>query len=372
MAVGFPAKTDFATGDVLTATNMNDITGTLNLLQSTLYPAGRNKFINGDFNINQRGFTTQTNGTGTFGFDRFKMNGVDGTSTFTAQTFTPGTAPVAGYEATNFLRIVTTGQTLTTAESNVFQAIEDVRTFAGQTILISFWAKADSGTPKISAELRQNFGSGGSTTVSTPVGASTISTSWARYSLSVTVPSISGKTIGASSSLNVVFFVSAGTSLNTRASSIGIQSNTFEIWGMQVEAASTGSTASPFQTASGSIQGELALCQRYYFRNTVASATGVFNTVYNSAISTTHSYMIIQPPVPLRTGTTAVEYSTLRLNDGVASQPITALTLGLSPSSSSAILLDATIGTPDLTTYRPYFLQANASATAYIGFSAEL
>ena len=32
MAVGFPAKTDFATGDVLTATNVNDITGTLNLL----------------------------------------------------------------------------------------------------------------------------------------------------------------------------------------------------------------------------------------------------------------------------------------------------------------------------------------------------
>jgi len=32
MAVGFPAKTTFATGDVLTATNVNDITGTLNLL----------------------------------------------------------------------------------------------------------------------------------------------------------------------------------------------------------------------------------------------------------------------------------------------------------------------------------------------------
>ena len=32
MAVGFPAKTNFATGDVLTASNMNDVTGTLNLL----------------------------------------------------------------------------------------------------------------------------------------------------------------------------------------------------------------------------------------------------------------------------------------------------------------------------------------------------
>lgn len=32
MAVGFPAKVDFATGDVLTAGQMNDVTGTLNLL----------------------------------------------------------------------------------------------------------------------------------------------------------------------------------------------------------------------------------------------------------------------------------------------------------------------------------------------------
>jgi hypothetical protein len=32
MAVGFPAKTNFTVGDVLTATQMNDITGTLNLL----------------------------------------------------------------------------------------------------------------------------------------------------------------------------------------------------------------------------------------------------------------------------------------------------------------------------------------------------
>lgn len=32
MAVGFPQSTSYANGDVLTATNVNDITGTLNLL----------------------------------------------------------------------------------------------------------------------------------------------------------------------------------------------------------------------------------------------------------------------------------------------------------------------------------------------------
>ena len=71
MAVGFPTYVNYATGDVLSATNMNDLSGTVNLLQSAQYAAGKNKIINGDCNINQRSFTSTTTGA-TYGFDRFK------------------------------------------------------------------------------------------------------------------------------------------------------------------------------------------------------------------------------------------------------------------------------------------------------------
>jgi hypothetical protein len=268
------------------------------------FTAGKNKFINGDFTINQRGFISDTV-NGLYAFDRWQNTviGTSGTSTFSAQTFTPGTAPVAGYEAQNYLRVVTTGQSTTDTLTLVRQALEDVRTFAGQTVTISFWAKAASGTPKVAISWAQRFGSGGSpsATAEAPAGFVTLSTSWARYSLTYAVPSISGKTIGTdvnSSNSRVQFFLSAGSVYAVNSSSIGIQNNTFELWGMQVEA---GSIATPFTTATGSIQGELAACQRYYWRaNTLQQISG--------AVSTTIVDTIVIPPT-MRQGAVSHEIS---------------------------------------------------------------
>ncbi len=98
------------------------------------YAAGKNKIINGDFFINQRNFSSDTS-TFAYGFDRWAYYYVSGTTTYSAQTFTTGAAPVAGYEARNFARMAVTGQTGGTAQAVLYQNIEDVRTFAGQTAL---------------------------------------------------------------------------------------------------------------------------------------------------------------------------------------------------------------------------------------------
>jgi hypothetical protein len=144
------------------------------------------------------------------------------------------------------------------------QKIEDVRTFAGQTITISFWAKAASGTPKVVVETEQFFGTGGSPSanVTSYAGQVTLSTSWNRYSVSLTVPSISGKTIGTTANTSFIelnLWTSAGTDFNARTGSLGIQSTTIDFWGVQVE---KGTTATPFEYRP--IGTELALCQRYY------------------------------------------------------------------------------------------------------------
>lgn len=232
---------------------------------SNQFFAGKNKIINGDFSVNQRNFTSTTSGN--YGFDRFYTGTSGGTVTSSAQTFTLGTAPVTGYEGKNYLRVVTSGQSAAGDFAAPAQRIESVRTFANQTVTFSFWAKAATGTPQITLELFQIFGTGGSPSSAVIITGQnkTLSTSWTRYSATFSVPSISGKTIGTNNDdyLAANVWLSAGSTYSSR-SSIGIQNNTFELWGWQLEA---GSTATDFQTATGTLQGELAACQRYYISN---------------------------------------------------------------------------------------------------------
>jgi hypothetical protein len=333
--------------------------------------AGKNKIINGDFTFNQRGFTSNTT-TAAYNFDRWLQQNSGGTFTVTPQTFTAGAAPVAGYEATNFVQGITATQSAAGDYAIITQRIEDVRTFAGNSVTISFWAKANTGTPKIGVELQQNFGSGGSPSaaVSTPAGSITLTTSFARYSVTVAVPSISGKTIGSTvntSYLELNLWTSAGATFATRASSIGIQNFTASIWGVQVE---YGSKATPFQTASGdSIQGELAMCQRYYVR---FGGAAVYEAMGQGAgWTTTRAGIQVRLPVTMRKAPTTLDFALpLAVSDSVTATSVTTASLGAETGKDVAVFrADVASG---LTVYRPYVLITDNSTSAYIGFSAEL
>lgn len=256
-----------------------------------------NGFINGALEVNQRAFTSTTSSA--YGFDRWAHNTSGGTSTYSAQTFTLGAAPVSGYEFKNFARIVTSGQSTATDYTVLYQPIEGVRSYAGQTVTVSFWAKVASGTPKISIEISQIFGTGGtpSARVNTYVGQVSPTTSWARYSVSFTVPSILGKTIGTNNddALQVSFWISAGSTYNSRTNSLGIQNNTFDFWGMQIE---QGATATPFRRNANNIQAELAACQRYYAQ----FDSGTFYGWSRNAVDVYHPW--IAYPVEMRVAPT--------------------------------------------------------------------
>jgi hypothetical protein len=351
-----------ANGETLVA----DSSTSTGLRYTGLFGANKNKIINGDFSINQRSFSSTTTHTA-YGFDRWAIAYSSGTATYSSQAFTPGAAPVAGYEGVNSARVVTASQTGTGAFAYLRQPIEDVRSFAGQTITVSFFAKASTGTPLVGISVEQGFGSGGSSLVTTATTPVTISASWARYSVTIAIPSVSGKTIGAGSSLTLGLMTSAGTAVSGAGyPAVGVQNITVDFWGVQAEA---GSIATPFQTATGTIQGELAACQRYYYR---ATADGVY-TLYANGLSENvdNVAFLLQMPVPMRAKPATLDHSNLAVYDGatVTGTPISVVLNATNTSRDRAWITWAKSG---LIAQRAYFLLANNTASSFIGVSAEL
>jgi len=319
-----------------------------------LFVAGKNKLINGDFGVWQRGTTFTSPATNSYTADRWVTNqDGSGTVTVSQQSFTAGTAPVAGYESPFFLR-----QAVTAAGTTTFfqmsQKIEDVRTFANQTVTFSFWAKADSSRSGL-VYWEQNFGSGGSATVQSSVfPAPALTTSWQRFTYTFTLPSISGKTIGTGSCL--IFYIRNGGT---------VSGANLDIWGAQLEA---GSVATPFQTATGTVQGELAACQRYYWR----MATGAANPLGNgSAYSSSHVQLIVQFPVTMRVGPaldmgTGTDYFTFVRNGG--SDTFNSFTID-SPSTIATNIYNSTQISSTAGNGGVIFTN---NASAYLGFTSEL
>ena len=148
-----------------------------------------------------------------------------------------------------------------------------------------------------------------------------------------------------------------------------MQNNTFQIWGIQAE---NGSTATAFQTATGTIQGELAACQRYYYRQTVSTNYGYL--AFGMCNNSTSAKMQIPLPVPMRVVPTSLDSpaaSTLRVTDTATGTTLNGVPTLDGDTSNSSITFNVGVAS-GLTQYRAIFFGANNSSSAFIGFSAEL
>jgi hypothetical protein len=282
----------------------------------------------------QRG-TSFTPADGAYTSDRWVVayNGSGATRTISQQTFTPGTAPVAGYEGTFFYRCAQSVAGTAGTYNQLVQRIEDVRQFAGQTVTISFWAKAAATTSLPDAGFEQFFGAGGSGDVAVFNGvAQSITTSWQRFSYTVAVPSISGKTIGTNSYLKFVIKLPLNSTF------------TLDFWGVQVEASST---ASPFQTATGTKQGELAACQRY-----LPALIGQGNSLLGFATSTTNTKVYFKLPTTARVAPTGITVPTLSpfnsYNKNYSAGTPTAIAFDTCGPDTGYLSVTTTAGSPTL------------------------
>lgn len=321
-----------------------------------------NYIINGAFDIWQRGTSFSSASLFTYSADRWFANSfTTSVATVTRQSFTPGDCP-GGNETEFFLRFARTG-TAPSGTSYLQHRIEDVRKAAGKTVTLSFYAKAaTAGT--INVNYNQNFGSGGSSTVYGAGQDFAVTTTWTRFQVSWTIPAISGKTVGSSSYVELLFSIPQAFGLNT-----------LDIWGVQLE---EGAAATDFRRNAPSIQAELAACQRYYWRITAQNTWDWFSNgqVYSSVLL----IFPIQFPVTMRT----VPSSTLEwsgsLSGFIARSGASTLTL-----TSTPVVASDSDGKPSPNMIQMYWYVtgagANAGASArlmsnnngsYIGFSAEL
>ena len=169
------------------------------------------------------------------------------------------------------------------------QALETINSipFAGKTVTISFYARkganySDS-TGSINAQLYSatttDTSLNGLQAVSTVVAqtTSTLTATWQRFTAT--------GTIGATSTqlAFVAFYGPTGTAG---------ANDYFEITGTQID---IGSVALPFRTYAGTIQGELAACQRYYYE------ANNYQTGFPAGTTDTNRRAFIQFPVQMRT-----------------------------------------------------------------------
>lgn len=239
---------------------------------------GYNYIINPAFEINQRA-NASVNASGGFPVDRWKLLLSGSACVASQQAFTLGQTDVPG-EPKNYLRAVVTSSAGSGNYVRITHLIEGVRSLAGRSAILSFYAKADAARP-IGVELVQNFGTTGSPSADvTGIGAvaKTLSTGWVKYTVPVTIPSISGKTLGTAGNdyLSVNFWLDAGSTYATRASSIGQQSGTFEFSNVKLE---VGGVVTPCVVPR--FEDELNKCLRFY-EITRPCSSYMFTTYYQS------------------------------------------------------------------------------------------
>ena len=280
MTIGFPVKDDYASGDVLTAANMNDLAGTLNTLSGVGSSLNKNYLINGGFAVAQRGTSfTSTGGANnddSYTLDRWYI--LSDTNDVIDVTQETTTVPTDGKFAIA-LDVETVNK-----KFGIATIIEsrDVIGLVGNTVTFSFKAKVSattkldnvkaaivawSGTADtVTSDIISAWGAEGTnptlianaTYENTPANLN-LTTSYATYSITAPVDTASTK--------NLILFIWSDVTDTTLGDFLYVAESKLEL----------GSTATAFEYAGGTFQGELAACQRYYTKSYpqgTAPATG--------------------------------------------------------------------------------------------------
>jgi hypothetical protein len=256
----------------------------------------------------------------------------------------------------------TSTQALYLAQS--FESVNSIP-FAGKTVTVSFYARAGANYSGASNALILRFYTGtgtdqnvltagytGSVATNTTF---TLTTTWQRFSVTIAI---------ASTATEIGYFFDQSPTGTAGANDY------YEMTGMQID---IGSVALPFRTYAGTIQGELAACQRYYQKlgafNGSGGGTQGIGTGY--VASSTAAFAWIPYVVTMRTNPSSVDYgSSLQVLDFTGSS-FSVSSVALADAGTNNMMLTLTI--TGATAARMAILRANSTtANGWVAFNAEL
>jgi hypothetical protein len=342
----------------------NDVT--LSSINGNAISGTRNRIINGDFEIWQRGTSvTYLNGTTTF-YLADRWSGAPEYQNARHQRVSV-TSPIAGMTARYALRASssTSAEAASGTRISLGQKIENLNCYdlAGKQVTLSFYVKFSSATSSASSGTYGNWqyylAYDGTTTdasfytTSPPTSTSSsylsdgsLPTTWTKYTLTTTVPS-------GTNNISVRF------QFDNLKNTSSADTTYYDITNIQLE---VGPTATPFERRF--IGQELALCQRYYqsiqkpIARGVAGGTNAFSRVG----------MLL--PTTMRTAPSITVSGTIDWFDGSGVGTLTSSNVSVTYSTVNGIEFDFTVGNVTAQ-YRPIIIYTGGNTGSFVA-TAEL
>jgi len=340
--------------------------------------AGRNLIINGGMTIAQRGTSFAAISSNTYTLDRWQLQAAGaGRCTITQSTTAPNnfvySTKVDVTTADTSLGATDLQSFTQRMEGNVVSQI-GLGTSSAKSFTVSFWVRSNK-TGIYCVSIRNASGGRSIASEYTISSADT----WEHKEVTFSGDTTGSYNTGSTEAFNVNFVLLVGTNHDGKTANtweanttfatdnqVNLFDNTSNEWyitGVQLEISST---TTEFEHQSFGKQ--LALCQRYYFRETAGAAfSGFAIGVVESATSS--SGMMRGLPVTMRAGPSII-VSNCRLADGSAFPAVTSLGTNWSSQTTWGVAVGASAG--GMTVGRAVMLQANNNTAAYIAADAEL
>ena len=348
---------------------------------SALLPAGlghRNKIINGDMRIAQRGTATITgSGSAQYPVDRWAVYNGTGTVTFVQSTDAP-----AGFNASILATVTATGSYSTSGYTQITHKIEGFNcqdlaygTASAKPIVLSFWVKSSViGVQNVS------FKNSGNNRVYVATYTITAANTWEYETIRIPGDTSGTWLVDSGVGLEVTFNLGMGTqydvAANTWLASAAVYSTsgavdfaanagaTFRVTGVQLE---QNYQPTPFEQRPYGT--ELALCQRYYWRVTAVAGRNFKSIGFGMADTTTTANILIHHPVPMRVPALSFEGANCRMTDYQFGYINT--TAGIETVRCDERITKLSANATGMTAYRPLAFEMFAS-DSFFAINAEL